>query len=219
MGQPDRTAVWTDFGGVLTPPAGETLRTVCERVGVPLDQFGTAMYAVAQAHGADDVMAPLDTPILTEAEWGREMEAALLERFGTRADLSNISDKWFADRPANEAWAGYLRTLRERGCFVGMLSNMVPSFEPHWRAMVPPEGLFDDLVLSYEVGTRKPHRAIFELAEQRAGVPGSRCVLVDDLEPHCQAARAAGWQAVHFVSAEAAAAELDELLDGLARAA
>jgi putative hydrolase of the HAD superfamily len=131
------------------------------------------------------------------------------------ADLSDFAEKWFADRPPNEPWVRYLRTLRGRGCFVGMLSNMVPCFEPYWRAMVPPDGLFDDLVLSHEVGTRKPERTIFDLAAGRAGVPAGRCVLVDDLEPHCAAARAVGWHAVHFVTADAAAAELDELLETL----
>lgn len=205
-------AVWTDFGGVLTPPAIDSLRSFSELVGVAPEQLGTAMFAVAQSYGTDDPMEPLDTPLVDEAEWSRQVERELSARFGVEADLSGFSEKWFRDRPPNTAWLEHLRTLRERGLFVGMLSNMVPGFDPYWRRMAPPEGLFDDLVLSYQVGTRKPRREIFELAAERAGTAPGQCVLVDDLPPHCEGARAAGWQAVHFTSAEDAIPQLEALL-------
>src|SRR6266508_1436354 len=129
-------AVWSDFGGVLPPPVTETLLAFCGRVGAAPDELLPAMFAVAESYGSEDVMEPLDTPLLSEEEWARRVEEILYERFGVRADLSNFAEKWFADRPPNAAMVAYLRTLKERGWFVGMLSNMVPSFEPHWRVMV-----------------------------------------------------------------------------------
>ena len=75
-----------------------------------------------------------------------------------------------------------------------------------------PEDLFDEVVLSFSAGARKPGREIYELAALRAGVPPGGCLLVDDTAKNCAGAVAAGWQAVHFTDAEQAGAELDRLL-------
>lgn len=207
-----RKAVWVDFGGVLTPPVEETLAYFCRRLGVEPPQLAAAMLTVARAHGTDDIMEPLDTPLVTEGEWAKQVERVLCDATGWSTSMSNFGAKWFSGRPPNAELVAYLRTLRARGCFLGLLSNMVPSFEPHWRVMVPPEGLFDDLVLSYRVGVRKPERAIYELAAGRAGLAPEDCVLVDDLEQNVEGARAAGWDAVHFTGTSQAIADLDRLL-------
>ncbi|WP_037682693.1 HAD family hydrolase [Streptomyces cellulosae] len=205
-------AVWSDFGGVVTPPTAVTMRDFCARTGAVAEQLNEAMRAVGDSYGTDP-MAPLDTPLITQDEWTRQVEAVLLERFDARVDLSDFGAKWFAGRETNSAWTDWLRDIRSRGVFVGMLSNMVPAWDEHWRAMVPPEGLFDDLVMSFEVGLRKPQREIFELAAKRAGFAAEECVLVDDLEVNCEGARAAGWQAVHFVSTEGTIAALEPRLE------
>ncbi len=195
-----RLAVWTDFGGVLTPPVAETMADFGRLVGVDPVTFRAAMVAVGAAHGTD-MMAPLDIPLMTEQEWSREVERMLIGRWGVEVDLSNFASKWFADRPANAEWVACLRELRARGCFVGLLSNMVPTWESHWRAMVPAGELFDGIVFSYLEGCRKPGREIFDLAARRSVTPPSRCVLVDDLPGNCDGATAAGWHAVHFTTA------------------
>lgn len=205
-------ALWTDFGGVLTVPGPELMKAYCDRIGVAPELLAGAMWAVAQAHGAEDPMEPLDTGLLNERAWGEQVERELHERFAVRADVSDFGARWLDGHSGNGEWIDYLGSLRARGYFVGMVSNMMPSFDPHWRRIAPPEGLFDDLVLSFEVGVRKPQRAIFELAAHRADSAAHECVLVDDLQLHCDAARVAGWDAVHFTSARAAIERIESLL-------
>ena len=164
-------AIWCDFGGVLTPPVAVTVAAFCARVGAPAPVLMTAMAAVASRFGTSDLMEPLDTPLISEVEWSALMEAEVRQRFGLSVDLSNFAERWFANREPNVELAVHLKELRVRGHFVGMLSNMVPSWDPYWRAMVPPEGLFDDVVMSFEVGSRKPQPAIYALAAKRAQLP------------------------------------------------
>jgi putative hydrolase of the HAD superfamily len=207
----DVRAVWTDFGGVLTPPLGHTMSIFCREIGVSTDAFLAAMRTVGDSYGTDP-MAPLDTPLISEEQWAREMEAALLRDHGATADLSDFGDKWFTDRETNERWLATLRRLKADGMFVGMLSNMVPSWDRHWRLMVPPDDLFDDVVLSFEVGSRKPERRLFDLAADRSGVTPQECLLVDDLAANCEGATEAGWQAIHFTDTAAAIERLERLL-------
>jgi putative hydrolase of the HAD superfamily len=206
-------AVWMDFGGVLTPPAPVLVSAFCDRSGVTPEMLVTATWAVAKTYGTDDPMEPLEVPLVNERDWGAQVERELWDRFGVRGDLSDFGARWLEGHRANADWMGYLPSLRKRGYFVGMLSNMMPSFEPHWRSIAPPGELFDDVVLSFEVGTRKPRSEIFELATERADVSPERCLLVDDLELNCTAAQAAGWLALHCTDAPQAIEQLKSLLE------
>ncbi|MGW2491645.1 HAD-IA family hydrolase [Streptomyces sp. NPDC001606] len=204
-------AVWTDFGGVLTPPVAVTFNLFCDRVGVPLWSLKEAMRIVGEKYGTDS-MGALDIPLIDEATWSSELEDVLGNEFGLVADLSNFGDRWFAGRPANQAWAGHLTEFRAQGAFVGLLSNLPPSWERHRRYMAD-DSLFDDIVCSHAVGARKPDPEIFRLAAERAGLEPHRCVLVDDLEKNVAGAMEAGWQAVLFHDAEQAARQVQGLLD------
>jgi putative hydrolase of the HAD superfamily len=191
--------VWCDFGGVLTAPAADTLASFCARIGVPAAPLVGAMKAVASHYGTDDIMEPLDTPLVTADEWTSEVERILLREHEIQADLSRFAEDWFTGRPANDELIAYLWELKEAGIFVGMLSNMVPDFEPYWPKMVSP-ALFDDFVFSYQVGFRKPALGIYDLSAARASARPESCILIDDLVPNCEGARKAGWQAIEFRS-------------------
>ncbi|MFH9731190.1 HAD family hydrolase [Streptomyces sp. NPDC017260] len=209
-----RPAVWTDFGGVLTPPLGHTMAKFCATTGVDAEILGRALATVTARYGTEDIMEPIDTPVVTEEEWLREIGDVLQADHGVTLHLTTMADIWFDGRETNHAWQAHLNKARDRGAFVGMLSNMVPAWDRHWRRMVEPAALFDDVLLSFEVGHRKPSPGMFDLAARRAGVPPEHCVLVDDLAHNCAGAEAAGWQAVLFTDAESAGDRLATLLDG-----
>ncbi|WP_432134812.1 MULTISPECIES: HAD family hydrolase [unclassified Streptomyces] len=210
---PPRLAVWSDFGGVLTPPLSHTMARFCAAAGLDQQVVARAVATVTARYGTTDIMEPIDTPLVTEEEWLREIGDVLESEHGVTLRLTTMADAWFDGRETNHAWVARLRKQRDRGAFVGMLSNMVPTWDRHWRRMIDPAGLFDEVLLSFEVGHRKPSPGMFELAAARAGVPAERCVLVDDLAHNCAGAEAAGWRAVLFTDADSAGAELDALWD------
>jgi glucose-1-phosphatase len=69
---------------------------------------------------------------------------------------------------------------------------------------------FDGLVLSHEVGVRKPNRGIYEVCQRRSGRPAAECVFIDDLPTNVAAARACGWHGLQYRRG-------DNLRDELAR--
>lgn len=208
LAKPGSWFIWTDFGGVLTPPIADSLAEFCRAHALDQAQLGKAMRTVAQKYGVQDPLEPLDRPLLTEAEWlvelNRELDGALA--------LTTLADAWFNGRATNQAWVDALRELRSPTVRIGMLSNMVPAWDAHWRKMVDADELFEHVVLSFEVGSRKPESDFFAAAAQQAGVSASQCVLVDDLQQNCAGAIGAGWQAVHFQDAASAREELLKLL-------
>jgi putative hydrolase of the HAD superfamily len=212
---PEIRAVWTDFGGVLTPPIAETFDAFCTKTGLPAEPLVLAMLTVTARYGTDDVMLPIDTPLVTEKEWLAEIGTVLKAEHGVAFELTTMADAWFGERPINRPWLDRLMSLRAEGRFVGLISNMVPAWDAYWRRMVDPARTFDDVILSFEVGHRKPAPEIFELAVERSGIPPAESVFIDDLPKNCDAARAAGWHAIHFTDAVTAIRELAELVEPL----
>jgi putative hydrolase of the HAD superfamily len=207
-------AVWSDFAGVCTPPLSHTMAVFCRRVGVGQDVLMRAIGKVTASFGTHDFMLPVDTPLITEVEWLRMISDALPPELRESAPRTTIADIWFDGREANHAWIAELFRLRERGLFVGVLSNMMPSWDSYWRKMVPVDELFDDVILSFAVKLRKPQPEIYELATERAQCSPAECLFIDDSAENCEAATAAGWTAIHFTDTNEAIGQVESVLAG-----
>ncbi len=70
---------------------------------------------------------------------------------------------------------------------------------------------FDGHVLSHEVGLLKPDPAIFQHAVKTYGLTPDRTVFLDDIAANAEAARHAGFKAVHFLNSDQARVELTKL--------
>lgn len=193
------SAVFFDFGGVLSPPLSTLFDLYTDKTGLPSAAMHAAMAAVGRDLGAHP-LAPIELAQLTEADWGARLRAHLTAagHDATRAQLETFGQQWFADIVVNPSMAAAVRSLRAQGLTVGVLSNNVVEWEPYWHAIIEPLGPFDAVIDSCRVGVRKPDPEIFRIAENTVGAGPSQCILVDDLEENCAAARTRGWSTVHF---------------------
>jgi putative hydrolase of the HAD superfamily len=67
---------------------------------------------------------------------------------------------------------------------------------------------FDGLVLSHEVGARKPGPEFFRHAQRLAGCAADECLFIDDLPANVAGARALGWRGIVYSRGADLAAEL-----------
>jgi putative hydrolase of the HAD superfamily len=81
-----------------------------------------------------------------------------------------------------------------------------------------PTDLFDDTVISGEVGMHKPQPEIYVLACERLEVEPAQAVFVDDLRENCEGAEAVGMTALLHRDPAQTVARLEDLL-GLSLAA
>jgi FMN phosphatase YigB (HAD superfamily) len=70
---------------------------------------------------------------------------------------------------------------------------------------------FDALVLSHEVGARKPRPEFFRHAQRVAGCAAVECLFIDDLPANVSGARALGWQGIVYTWETDLPAELGRL--------
>jgi len=88
--------------------------------------------------------------------------------------------------------------LQRRGYTLGIISNLIGTREiPEWLEAEDFESYFKVVMLSSELGIRKPAPEIYLEAARRAGVEPARCAYVgDNLKRDVTGARAAGFGSV-----------------------
>lgn len=97
----------------------------------------------------------------------------------------------------NPAVLGILKSLRPRLRLVLCSNTDVERFG-FIRSEFPEVFIFDDYVLSYEVGVMKPHPRIYEVAIKKAAAKAQESVFIDDREENVAAAREMGLQTILF---------------------
>jgi epoxide hydrolase-like predicted phosphatase len=198
---PDSTqkALLVDFGGVLTSDIWSSFAAFCEQRGL---DAGAAKQLFRENPDALAALRGLETG---EVEPG-DFEHRFAELLGT--EPYGLVEGLFAGLRPDQRMLEAVGRAREAGVPTGLISNswVMDHYTEEIRA------LFDEVVISAEVGLHKPQPEIFLLAAKRLGVAPENCVFVDDLRENCAGAEAVGMTAVlHRDSAETIAA-VEELL-------
>lgn len=69
---------------------------------------------------------------------------------------------------------------------------------------------FDEIILSFEVGSVKPEVKIYQAVESASGFPSETHFYIDDIQEYVDAAKKIGWDAVRFDNHEKLIADLKE---------
>ena len=144
-------------------------------------------------------------------DWVVEITALGQER-GVEIDFTPLR-ALLGEMTVHEPIIERVRSLREEGYRVGLITNNVREGSASWRALVPVDELFEVVVDSSEVGMRKPNPAIYLHAlELLGGVPPEAAVFLDDSPGNVEGARRAGLAGILVEDVDTALAELDALL-------
>jgi putative hydrolase of the HAD superfamily len=204
-------AVISDFGGVLTSPLLDSFAAFQDASGISLEELGTAMAAITVRDGKNPLFE-LETGRMTEASFLGSISAELSTELGRPVELHGFGEQYFEHLHPNERLIDYMRDLRGRGYKMAICTNNVREWERMWRAKLPVDEIFEVVVDSGFVGTRKPEPRIYELTLERLGVDAGAAVFVDDIELNCQAANELGLTAVWFQDTDQAIAEIEAAL-------
>lgn len=190
-----------DWGGVMTTNLFASFSAFCESEGLdPAALVGT----FRDNPGARDLLIGFEEGRVAEADF----ENGLGRLLGL-ATAEGLIDRLFAGAQPEPSMVAAVRAARDAGVATGLISNS-------WGTSRYPRGLlaelFDGVVISGEVGVRKPTPRIYELGAQAIGREPGRCVFVDDLPFNLPPARELGMTTVHHTAAETTIPELEQLL-------
>jgi putative hydrolase of the HAD superfamily len=202
----------TDWGGVLTTPILTTVRAWIDADGIDWESYRAVMRAwVFQAYDAAGDPNPihaLERGECSAAEFEQLLADQLLRIDGAAVAADGLLRRMFAASLPVPAMYDTIRALRAAGFSTALLSNSWGCDE-YPRGDFP--GLFDTVVLSGEVGMRKPEQEIFLHAAQTLGLEPAECVFVDDMEANVAAARACGMTGVLHSETATTAQALQDL--------
>jgi putative hydrolase of the HAD superfamily len=205
-----------DYGGVLTNPLPEFMDGWVKADGIDADRFADLMRRWLGPGAGRNPVHDLETGRIDAAEFERLLAAELIGHPpGDRPEAAEADHaagmltRMFAGMRVETSMLDIVRAARAAGIRTGLLSNS-------WGLDYERDGwdtLFEAVVISGEVGLRKPDPAIYALAAQRLDLPPEQIVFVDDLRPNVRAAVAAGMVGVQHVDVETTASELEVLFD------
>jgi epoxide hydrolase-like predicted phosphatase len=205
--------VVTDWGGVLTTPILTTVRAWVQADSIDWETYAAVMRQwVIDAYRENADHNPVHALERGECS-NTDLEVALAAQLKTVDGGPVVADgllrRMFAAAMPVPAMYETIRTLRGAGFGTALLSNSWGCDE-YPRADFP--GLFDTVVISGEVGMRKPEPEIFRHAAATLGLEPEECVFIDDVEANIAAAMTCGMVGIHHTDAAATARELQALL-------
>jgi putative hydrolase of the HAD superfamily len=201
-----------DWGGVMTSPIADTVRAWLDSEGIDHDSYAAVMrpWVHAAYDPAEDgnPIHALERGECTSGEFERLLASRLVRRDGGQVLAEGLLTRMFAASLLSEPMYAAVHAVRAAGLRTCLLSNS-------WGSDAYPRDVFEDLyhavVISAEVGMRKPEERIFRHAADLLGLVPSECVFIDDMEANVRVAEATGMYGVLHTQPEVTLARLAEL--------
>jgi epoxide hydrolase-like predicted phosphatase len=198
----ERSGLLVDWGGVMTTNLFKSFGAFCESEGLDPQALASAFRGNEQAR---ELLIAFEEGRVEEARF--EVELAKMLGIGS---ASRVIDRLFAGTEIDEVMVQAVRDARAAGVATGLISNS-------WGTSRYPRELltelFEGVVISGEVGIRKPAPAIYEMGAHAIGRAPQECVFVDDLPFNLTPARDLGMAVIHHQESAATVMELERLLD------
>ena len=202
-------ALVVDYGGVLTTSLGASFKAFSEAEdidGVHIQQVVLSAYD----DGRPSPLHLIETGSVTLDEFEAELAARLRTRAGGTVAAAGLVQRMFAGAHPDELMLDAVRRARGAGLRTALLSNSWGNREQYGFAHF--DTLFDAVVISGEVGLRKPDHGIYQLMCRELDVLPSACVFVDDIAANVHAAAEVGMCGIHHTETATTLVELEALL-------
>lgn len=200
-----------DWGGVLTGEIGSAVHRWADRYGIDKAAYGEIIRTWLGPEGELEAMLnpihALERGEIEVPHFEELLAAELTRRTGEPHDAEGLLGRMFDEFEHAHDMNALVRRARDLGISTALLSNSWGDYYPRdlW------DGMFDVVVISGEVGLRKPEPEIFHLTLERMQLPASTCVFVDDLAHNIQAANEVGLVGVHHTAYDSTLLELEAL--------
>lgn len=175
-----------DFGGVLTTPIDEAFAALDDVLGLA---HGSALRLIAQEEAVRTAFVAHEEGELATGGFERVYAAGLERIAGRHVPAAGLLRRVGEGVRLVPEMLDLVAAVRRSGVPVALVSN---SLGDGGYDAVDLAATFDAVVISSEVGTRKPSREIYRIACDRLGLAPGECVLVDDIRQNLDGAARLG---------------------------
>ena len=196
----------------MTNPIAETVNAWLVADGIDRDRYFAVMrHWVSQAYdpqAAENPVHALERGEASRIEFEQVLASQLTLADGSPVAGEGLLARMWAATKLDDGMLEVFRTLHGLGVPTGLLSNS-------WGDGYPRElfaDRFDVVVISSEVGMRKPEPRIFLHAAGLLGLETAECVFIDDIAANVTAAERLGFTGVLHTGTATTRQRLAELL-------
>jgi epoxide hydrolase-like predicted phosphatase len=132
----------------------------------------------------------------------------------TQGELNDFIAGFWGGDVLDTTLIDFIRSLRPE-LKTGLLSNAFSDLRRMLTDVWEIFDVFDEVIISAEVGLVKPDARIYQLAVSNLGVTPNEAVFIDDFPHNVEGARAVNLQAIHFKSTRQTLDNLAEILPGV----
>lgn len=197
-----KAIIW-DMGGVLVRTHSQAGRRKWEKaLNLPPLELEQMVFASESARQAGLGKISVDD------HWGW-----ILNHYGILHELRDELERdfWSGDEVDQElvSHIGRLKTRYLTGLITNAWLDIRHMLEDVWAI----DTVFDEIIISAEVGLAKPDPAIYQMMLDRLNVEPAEAVFIDDFIANITAAQELGMQTIHFQQPSLALQKLDSLLE------
>lgn len=233
-----RRGLLVDYGGVLTTSVTRSFRAFCRAQGLDGELAKeTFLEAYTSAEGEESAIHKVEKGLITAEEFAELLAEVFSRKAGRPIAADGLIAGLFSGMELNEELFAAVAAARRAGVRTGLLSN---SWGTHDQPVDPVGGsdeehtprrldansrqrldgyprhrfaeLFDAVVISGEVGMRKPDEDIYLFAAEQLALPPAACVFVDDLDRNIEVAERLGMAGIVHRDNRETLPQLAELL-------
>ncbi len=190
MGRIKIRAIILDYGGVISQPQNsQIIKNILQSLGQEYDGF-QEVYRSQRARYDSGQISGEEYWINVLRHYGLEPASFEIARL-----IQEDVRSWMQ---INEAMVQFLTECRGRIRKLAMISNMTTDSLAYIKEHFQWLELFDELILSCEIGINKPDRQIYESCLRRLNMCPNECLFVDDSLENVAGAMELGMHAVQF---------------------
>ncbi len=201
-----------DWGGVLTNSLASAMGAWAQSEQVDALHFATLMRAwLGNEAGQEAAINPvhlLERGEMEVPDFEHRLAEGLSDLAGAPVEANGLLGRLFSQFSSAHDMNALVRRARGHGIRTALLSN---SWGDHYPDHLF-DGMFDAVVISGQVGMRKPEERIYRHTVELIRLAPTECVFVDDLPHNVDAATALGMVGVHHVDYETTVVELEAVL-------
>ncbi len=141
------------------------------------------------------VWQDMDRGVITNLEAVQLTAKNLPERL--HATVRHLLENWFDEMPPKEDVFELIKTLKENGYKIYLLSNVSKDFYDQ-KDNIPAFEFFDGFLISADYYLLKPEREIYEKLFEKFNLMPEECYFIDDLQKNIDGSKAVGMDGYCF---------------------
>lgn len=184
--------------------------------GIVFDLFGVLVLPGYETllKKRPDLSSEIDK-IMSQGDDGLMSRRQLYESLANLAGITAEEVRAYHQRDyvKDEEAINWVREIKKSKKFkLSMLSNVAHGWVEDFFDKAELDELFDDVVLSSDIGLSKPSPRVFDITAERLDLAPVECIMIDDKSANIDGAKEAGMKGIVYTSLDQAKSELQALL-------